>query len=207
VTVLRFAFILSKARGKTPSFPHRPDLAVSVAALRAADAQIGVAEGAFYPSLQLTSNFGFASERLRDLNQGGSKQFSIGPLALSLPVFEGGRNRANLALAKARYEEALANHQGKLLTALREVEDALSDLEQRQQQGAAQAEANRAAARAHLVARARYERGVSNYLDVTDAQRSSLAAERAAVQIHTQRLLATVAVARALGAGWQAEPQ
>ena len=184
---------------------QRPDLAGSVAALRAANAQVGVAEGAFYPSLQLTSNFGFASERLRDLNQGGSKQFSIGPLALSLPVFEGGRNRANLALAKARYEEALANHQGKLLTALREVEDALSDLEQRQQQGAAQAEANRAAARAHLVARARYERGVSNYLDVTDAQRSSLAAERAAVQIQTQRLLATVAVARALGAGWQAE--
>jgi outer membrane protein, multidrug efflux system len=186
---------------------HRPDLVGSVAALRAANAQIGVAEGAFYPSLQLTSNFGFASERLRDLNQGGSKQFSIGPLALSLPVFEGGRNRANLALAKARYEEALANHQGKLLTALREVEDALSDLEQRQQQGTAQAEANRAAARAHLVARARYERGVSNYLDVTDAQRSSLAAERAAVQIQTQRLLATVAVARALGAGWQAEAQ
>ena len=60
-----------------------------------------------------------------------------------------------------------------------------------------------AQARAYLVARTRYERGVSNYLDVTDAQRSSLAADRAAVQIKTQRLLATVAVARSLGAGWQ----
>ncbi|MEC5162758.1 multidrug efflux system outer membrane protein [Janthinobacterium sp. CG_S6] len=183
---------------------QRPDLAGSVANLRAANAQVGVAEGAFYPTLQLTGNFGYASENLRELAQGGSRQFSVGPLALTLPIFDGGRNRANLALSKARYEEALANHEGKLLTALREVEDALSDLEQRQLQGQAQQLSQQAAARAHLVARARYERGVSNYLDVTDAQRSSLAADRAAVQIGTQRLLATVAVARALGAGWQA---
>ncbi|HAT29313.1 MAG TPA: RND transporter [Janthinobacterium sp.] len=185
---------------------RRPDLAGSVAALRAANAQVGVAEGAFYPTLQLTGNFGYASENLRDLAQGGSRQFSFGPLALSLPIFDGGRNRANLALSKARYEEALANHEGKLLTALREVEDALSDVEQRQMQGQAQLQSQAAAARAYLVARARYERGVSNYLDVTDAQRSSLTADRAGVQIATQRLLATVAVARALGAGWRPEP-
>jgi multidrug efflux system outer membrane protein len=185
----------------------RPDLAGSEAALRAANAQVGVAEGAFYPALQLTGNFGFASQNLRELTQGSSRQFSFGPLALSLPILDGGRNRANLALAQARYAEAIANHQGKLLTALREVEDALSDLEQRAQQGLAQAEASAAAARAHMVARARYERGISNYLDVTDAQRSSLAAERAATQIHTQRMLATVAVARALGAGWQGQRQ
>ncbi|MDC8759016.1 efflux transporter outer membrane subunit [Janthinobacterium fluminis] len=183
---------------------RRPDLAGSVATLRAANAQVGVAEGAFYPSLQLTGNFGYASENLRELAQGGSRQFSAGPLALSLPIFDGGRNRANLALSQARYAEALANHEGKLLTALREVEDALSDLQQRQAQGQAQQQSRQAAARAYLVARARYERGVSNYLDVTDAQRSALAADRAAIQIGTQRLLATVAVARALGAGWQA---
>jgi multidrug efflux system outer membrane protein len=57
---------------------------------------VGVAEGAFYPSLQLTGNFGYASEKLRDLAQGGSRQFSFGPLALSLPIFDGGRNQANL---------------------------------------------------------------------------------------------------------------
>ena len=181
---------------------HRPDLAGSVALLRAANAQIGVAEGAFYPSFSLTGNFGFASEHLSDIGKSGSRQFSAGPLALSLPIFDGGRNRANLALAQARYDEALANHEGKLLTALREVEDALSDVQQRAQQGEVQAQSRSAAARAYLVARARYERGVSNYLDVTDAQRSALAADRAAVQITTQRLLASVAVARALGSGW-----
>ena len=184
---------------------QRPDLAASVATLRAANAQIGVAEGAFYPSLSLTGNFGYASESLRTLNDGGARQFSIGPLALSLPIFDGGRNKANLALSKARYEEAVANHEGKLLTALREVEDALSDVQQRQLQGDVQAQAQQAAARAYLVAQARYQRGVSNYLDVTDAQRSALTADRAAVQIRTQRLLATVAVARSLGAGWKQE--
>ena len=181
----------------------RPDLAGSVANLRAANAQIGVAEGAFYPSLTLTGNFGYASESLRKLGEGSSRQFSAGPLALSLPIFDGGRNKANLAIAKARYEEALANHQTTLLTALREVEDALSDVQQRQLQGEAQSASQVAAARGYLVARARYERGVSTYLDVTDAQRSALTADRAAVQINTQRLLAAVSVARALGAGWQ----
>jgi multidrug efflux system outer membrane protein len=185
---------------------QRPDLAASVAGLKAANAQVGVAQGAFYPSLSLTGNFGFASENLRDLADGGARQFSVGPLALSLPLFDGGRNKANLALAKARYEEAVANHEGRLLTALREVEDALSDVQERQQQGDVQAQAQQAAARALLVAQARYERGVSTYLDVTDAQRSALAADRAAAQIRTQRLLAAVAVARALGGGWAQQP-
>ncbi|GJJ04046.1 RND transporter [Duganella rhizosphaerae] len=186
---------------------QRPDLAGSVANLRSTNAQIGVAEGAFYPSLTLTSNFGYASESLKELGKGGSRQFSIGPLALSLPIFDGGRNKANLAISKARYEEAIANHETKLLTALREVEDALSDVQERQLQGEAQSASQVAAARGYLVARARYERGVSTYLDVTDAQRSALAADRAAVQINTQRLLAAVSVARALGAGWQPSAQ
>jgi multidrug efflux system outer membrane protein len=181
---------------------QRPDLAASVETLRSFNAQIGVAEGAFYPSVNLTGNFGYASKSLSDLTQGSARQFSFGPLALSLPVFDAGRNRANLKLARARYDEAVANHEGRLLTALREVEDALSDVAQRQQQGDVQLQAQEAAARALLVAQARYDRGVSTYLDVTDAQRSALAADRAAAQIRTQRLVAAVSVARALGGGW-----
>ena len=183
---------------------NRPDLAASVATLRATNANVGVAEGAFYPSVSLTGNFGYASESLSDISKGGSRVFSLGPLALSLPIFDGGRNQSNLTVAKARYEEAVANHEGKLLTALREVEDALSDVQQRTQQGKVQATSREAATRAYDVARARYERGISTYLDVTDAQRSALAADRAAVQINTQRMLATVSFARALGGGWQA---
>ncbi len=185
---------------------QRPDLASSVASLRAFNAQVGVAESAFYPSVSLTGNYGFASQDLNELAKGGSQQFSVGPLALNLPIFDGGRNKANLAAAKARYAQAVANHQGKLLTALREVEDALSDVQQRQLQAGTQAQAQQAAARAYEVAEARYERGVSSYLDVTDAQRSNLAADRAAAQIRTQRLLAAVNLARSLGGGWTPAP-
>jgi multidrug efflux system outer membrane protein len=181
---------------------QRPDLAASVATLKAFNAQVGVAEGAYYPSVSLTGNFGYASETLSNLAKGSARQFSFGPLALSLPVFEGGRIKANVNLAKARYDEAVANHEGRLLTALREVEDALSDVQQRKQQGDVQVQAQQAAARAVQVAQARYDRGVSTYLDVTDAQRSALAADRTAAQIRTQRLLAAVSVARALGGGW-----
>jgi multidrug efflux system outer membrane protein len=124
---------------------------------------------------------------------------------LSFPIFDGGRNQSNLKQAQARYDEAVANHEGKLLTALREVEDALSDTAERRQQAQAQRQAQAAAARAYAVARVRYERGLSNFLEVTDAQRSSLTADRAAVQIQTQRLLAAAAVARALGGGWQVD--
>jgi multidrug efflux system outer membrane protein len=186
---------------------QRPDLASSVATLRAFNAQVGVAEGAFYPALSLTGSFGFASEELRNLAQAGARQFSAGPLALSLPVFDAGRNRANLQLARARYDEAIATHEQRLTAALREVEDALSDVQQRKLQGDAQDQARQAASRALLVAQARYDRGVSTYLDVTDAQRSALTADRAAAQIRTQRLLAAVAVARALGGGWQGTQQ
>jgi outer membrane protein, multidrug efflux system len=181
---------------------QRPDLASSVAVLRAANAEIGVAEAAYYPSLQLTGNFGYASGSLRVLTDARSRQFEIGPLAVSLPAFDGGRARAGAALARERYDEALANHQDKLLNALREVEDALSDSELLELQYRDQARARRAAERAYQIALARYERGLSNYLDVTDAQRASLAAGRAAAKIHTQRLLASVAIIRALGGSW-----
>ena len=181
---------------------QRPDLAESVATLRALNAQVGVAEAAFYPSISLTSSFGFASQPLSDLLKGSSRQYSIGPLGLSLPIFDGGRNQANLDAAKARYDEAVANHEQRLLTALREVEDSLNDVQQLQAQAQVQGQAQAAAERAYAVARARWERGVSNYLDVTDAQRSALATERDGAQIATQRLLAAVAVARSFGGGW-----
>jgi multidrug efflux system outer membrane protein len=217
VAAVQDAALQDKALPQPPGIPaglpasllgQRPDLAASVETLRSFNAQIGVAQGAFYPALSLTGNYGYASENLRNLAQGSARQFSIGPLALSLPVFDAGRNRANLKLAQARYDEAVANHEVRLLTALREVEDALSDVQQRQQQGEVQAQAQQAASRALQVAQARYDRGVSTYLDVTDAQRSTLAADRAAAQIRTQRLLAAVSVARALGGGWaQGRPE
>lgn len=182
---------------------QRPDLAESVQNLRAANARLGVAEADFYPSIKITGNFGYASEGLQDLLKSSSQQYNYGPLSLNLPIFDGGRNKANLAYASARYDEALAHHEDLILIALREVEDALSDREQRVKQGEEQAQAQVAAARACAVAMKRYEKGVATFLDVTDAQRSSLAADRAVVRTETQKLLAAVSIARALGGGWQ----
>jgi len=182
---------------------QRPDLAASVAQLHAASADIGIAEAAFYPTLQLTGNYGYASESLRHLANGRSRTYELGPLALTLPMLDGGRRRADLALAKARHEEAAAELSGRLLIALREVEDALSDGEHLQKQGEHQTAARMAADRVQAMATARYERGLSSYLEVTDAQRLSLAAERAATQIAAQRLQTAVALMRALGGGWQ----
>lgn len=182
---------------------QRPDLAESVQNLRAANARLGVAEADFYPAIQITGNFGYASEGLQDLLKSSSQQYSYGPLSLNLPIFDGGRNKANLTYASARFDETLAHHEELVLNALREVEDALSDRAQRAKQGEEQAQAQLAAARAYAVAMKRYEKGAANFLDVTDAQRSSLAADRAVVRTGTQRLLAAVSVARALGGGWQ----
>lgn len=181
---------------------QRPDLAASVALLRSANADVGVAEGALYPRLELTGSFGFASESLRHLSEGHSRVFSIGPLVLSLPLLDGGRSRAYVALSQARHAEALANHESRLLTALREVEDALSDREELQRQSESQAQAQAAVGRLHEVAVARYRLGLTSYFEVVDAQRAALAADRAAAQIHTQRLLASVSLVRALGGGW-----
>jgi len=182
---------------------RRPDLAASSHQVRAQLAQRGVAEAAFYPVIALTGDFGFASRSLEELARSGSRQFNIGPLALSLPIFDGGRNQANLELAEARYHEALAVHRNTLLVALREVDDALTEMKARQLQMRAQQASLDAARRAAGIASARYDKGVASYLDAIDAQRSVLAIERGLLQSRAQALYASVQLVRALGGGWQ----
>lgn len=182
---------------------RRPDIAQSLALLHAANAQIGVAEAAFYPSLRLTAAAGLASQDLGDLLSAPARLFSFGP-AVSLPLFDGGRNQANLVAARAAHAEALANFQQRVLQALREVDDSLADLQQRQGIAAAQARAAAAADRAARVARLRYEQGASSYLDVTDADRSALATQRALAQTRAAQWQGTVQLVRALGGGWVA---
>jgi NodT family efflux transporter outer membrane factor (OMF) lipoprotein len=186
---------------------QRPDLAASHAQLRAASAQVGVAQAAFYPSIQLTGSYGYASEELRRFLDGNSRQYDFGPLRVTLPIFDGGRNQANLLLAKARYEEAVETHRDKVLGALREVEDALSDSEHRRAQAQHLDRARQEAARAVEVARTRHERGLVTYIEVLNARRAELSVERAAIQVHTQRLMSSVALVRAVGGGWTPAPE
>src|SRR5262249_37166929 len=98
---------------------RRPDLALSLAQLHAATAQVGIAEAAFYPSIKLTGSFGYSSEDLGSLLSAPARLYNIGP-SISLPIFEGGHNKANLEGAKAQVDESLAGFRSRMLQALRE---------------------------------------------------------------------------------------
>lgn len=181
---------------------RRPDLASAEHTLEAACARIGVAKADFFPRISLTGAAGFASSDLSSLLEGDSRTWSFGP-SVHLPLFEGGRNRANLAAAEARYEQNVATYRSAVLTAFREVEDSLSDLSALAAQHAAVDRSLLSARDTAGLASARYEKGLSNYLDVVDAQRSVLQTERLAVQLQGQRAIVTVQLAKALGGGWE----
>ena len=186
---------------------RRPDIAAAERAMAAANARIGVAKAAFFPSLSLTGSAGFESASLGDLFKWSSRSFLMGPLmgtALNLPIFDGGLRAGQLANARATYEEQVARYRQQVLSAFREVEDNLSDLRILEDQVAAQSEAASASARAARLSRTQYTEGAVAYLDVIDAERTVLQTRRAAVQLQGLQAAATVNLIRALGGGWSA---
>jgi multidrug efflux system outer membrane protein len=189
--------------GALPSqlLERRPDVAEAERQLAAANAQIGVAKAAFFPVVRLTGEGGFESADLGLLFNWESRIWRIGP-SVTLPIFEGGRNVANLAAANARYDEAVGRYRGQVLTAFQEVENALSDLHQLAGQAEADARALAAAQRSLELARQQYVKGLVTFLDVLDAERSALADERVTAELAGQRMQATVQLVKALGGGW-----
>lgn len=184
---------------------RRPDIAQAQRTLAAASARIGVAKAAFFPSLSLTGSAGYASSELQDLFRWSSRSWLLGPLigtALNLPLFDGGRNRANLARADAQYEAAVGTYRQQVLVGFRDVEDNLNALRTLDNQIRYEDEAVAAAQLAARLADARYRNGSTSYLEVIDAERSRLAAQRAQSQTNGQRAIASVALVRALGGGW-----
>lgn len=181
---------------------RRPDLAASAALLRARTAEIGVAEAAQFPTIRLTGSAGFESLELGSLLGRPSQFWQVGP-SVSLPLFDGGKTRANIRGAEARFAAAAADYRLRALQAFREVEDALVDLRQQAEQAAAQSRAAEAAAAVVTLATTRYERGFATYLDVIDAQRTALQIERAQAEITSARRASTVRLIRALGGGWE----
>ncbi len=180
---------------------RRPDLAQSLAQLHAATAQVGIAEAAFYPSIRLTGSFGYQSKELGDLISAPARLYNIGP-SISLPIFEGGKNKANLAQANAQVDESLAAFRGRMLQALREVDDALAELQGRAAVVDAQNRTLASSGQALTVARSRYDQGAVSYLDVTEAERTPLATERALAQLRGAQWAATAQLVKALGGGW-----
>jgi multidrug efflux system outer membrane protein len=184
---------------------RRPDIAGAEHAMAAANARIGVAKAAFFPSLTLTGTGGFESATLGDQFKWSRRAFLLGPLAgtaLNVPIFDGGRRKGNLANARAVYEEDAADYRQQVLVAFREVEDNLSDLRILEAQTVTQNDALKASQRAADLSRVQYDEGAANYLDVLDAQRTVLQARRSAIQLQGVQAASTVNLIRALGGGW-----
>jgi len=180
---------------------RRPDIRQAEAALVAANARIGVAKAAFFPQISLTGFFGVESIALSDLFTGPSRIWQFGP-TMTVPIFNAGRNRANLQLTEARQRESLLRYEQSVQQAFREVEDALVAHRKAREAFAEQQTAVRASREALDIAESRYRSGLTNYLDVLDAQRSLLAAEIGESRTLLSQLIAVVQVYRALGGGW-----
>lgn len=179
---------------------RRPDIRQAEQQVAAARANVEVARAAFFPRITLTAGAGSASSHLSDLLQGGSWGFTLAP-SLSLPVLDGGRNQAGLESAQAGQQIALAQYEKAVLTAFREVADALASRQTLQDQYTAQraqVEADRARLRA---AEQRFEHGLSSALELQDAQRNLLATQLAELQTQLASQQNRVALFKALGGG------
>jgi len=179
----------------------RPDIRQAERQLLAANANIGAARAAFFPRIALTAGAGSASNQLSGLLKSGTWGLTFAP-SLILPLFDAGRNQANLEVSRVTREIAVAQYEKAIQIAFREVADALaSRTTLAEQLRASQAQANAESTRFRL-SDLRYQNGVSSYLDLLDAQRSLFAARQAVVQTRLAQLQSQVALYRALGGGW-----
>lgn len=179
---------------------QRPDIRAAEQRLISANANIGAARAAFFPRISLTGTVGTASSELSDLFGSGTGLWTFMP-QISLPIFNSGRNRANLALAEVRKNQAITDYERTIQQAFREVADALVARDSLEQQVAAQGRLLQAQSARLALAEQRYESGVANYLEVLDAQREQFDAEQALVQARQLRLQNAIDFYRAAGGG------
>jgi multidrug efflux pump len=180
---------------------RRPDVSAAERQLASANAKIGVAKASFFPVITLTGSAGFLSADVDSLFNWSSRTWSIGP-SITLPIFAGGRLRANYHGAQAAFAEAAGNYQQQVLVAFGDVEDSLAGIHFLAEQAAAQQRAVDHSQRAAQLAEQRYTSGIVSYLEVVDANRDALDSQRAAAQLAGQRLISSVQLIKALGGGW-----
>lgn len=179
---------------------RRPDVSEAEHELIGANADIGAARAAFFPSISLTATGGASSSALSSLFNAASRAWTFAP-AISLPIFSGGRNRANLKVAEAGRDAAVATYEKAIQTAFRDVADALARRGTIGEQLSAETALRDAAAETLTLSTARYQRGSDAYLVVLDAQRSLYAARQTLVSTRLEQLSNAITVYRALGGG------
>lgn len=185
---------------------RRPDIVEAEQRLVAANAKIGVAKAAFFPQISLTGNFGAQSLQFADLFVGSSRVWMFGP-TLTVPIFNMGRNRANLEISRAQQEQALASYERTIQQAFREVEDALLAHQKIQEVRTEQERLIKLSREALELAQLEYLNGKASYLEVLVAQREALNAEMALAQTQRNHLLAVVQLYKSLGGGWIPHPE
>lgn len=178
----------------------RPDIIQAENLLRGANANIGAARAAFFPKITLVSSVGFGSDDLAGLFKGGAFAWSFAP-RISLPIFDGGSNRANLQVAEADRDIAVAQYEKAIQTAFREVADALALRGTIDDQIAAQQALTEATNESYRLSLARYEKGVDGYLSVLDSQRSLYGAQQNMINVRLARLANLVTLYKVLGGG------
>ena len=181
---------------------RRPDVRSAEQQLIAANANIGAARAAFFPRITLTANAGTASTELSGLFKGGTWAVT-GSAQLLQPIFDAGRNRANLDVAKVNREIAVAQYEKAIQTAFREVADSLAGRATLGDQLRAQIAQRNAAEVSFKLADLRYRSGAASYLDVLDAQRSLFTAQQATVQVQALQVQNLVTLYKVLGGGWK----
>jgi len=183
---------------------RRPDIASAERQMAAANADVGLAYAAFYPKVTLNGLAGFQSFDANTLFNWESRVWSLGP-SVSLPIFTGGRIRAQLAGARAAYDAAVASYRQTVLSAFQDVEDQLVAQRLLALQSEKEGVALNSARRTVDISMTKYKGGVITYLDVVVAQSAALSLEQTVVQLNAQRLAASVSLIKALGAGWTAD--
>lgn len=180
---------------------RRPDIRAAEQQLIAANANIGAARAAFFPSISLTAQYGSVSNELSGLFKSGTWGFNFGP-SINLPIFTAGRLTANLESAKVGREIAVAQYEKAIQTGFKEVSDALAGRTTLAEQARAQTAQAEAERKRFYLSDLRYRNGVSSYLDLLDAQRSLFALEQADVQVRLAQMVNQINLYKALGGGW-----
>lgn len=184
---------------------RRPDVAAAERQVMAANAEIGVAEAAWFPTLSLGLGGGYTGSRFGDLISTPNRYWSLGP-QMALTLLDFGSRRAQERLAAANYDQVVATYRETVLQGLREVEDYLVQLRVLAEEAAVQQEALAAARESLQLMENQYRAGVVDYLDVATLQTNALNSERTALGLHGSRLTASVLLIAALGGGWDDEP-
>lgn len=180
---------------------RRPDVAAAERRMFAANAAIGVARAAFYPSISLGGQAGFQNTGLPSLLTAPNIFWSIGPGAV-LNLFDGGRRRAQLNVARANWTQATAAYRDKVLQAFREVEDNLAQLHHLGDEAVFEQRAATQAGQVEALSLNRYAKGADSYLDVVTAQTTALRVRRSVIDLRIRQLQASARLMRALGGGW-----